>query len=124
MALSKESKNYLDSLSDKELLLELQLRYGQFVPVWEKCSKEDYEKNYGAEDDPSLENLKKRLTCPYTYKRESHWNNVQPGILWQIKHWHDKPDYYTYYKLISLNYTLMLGSDMLDYLHNRNPEWY
>lgn len=123
MALSKKVERYLDNLSDTELLLELQLRYGQFVPVWEECSKEEFEENYGPEDDYSWDSIERLISCPNTYKRTPHWNNVQPGILWQIEHCHDNPDYYTYHKLVRQEFTLMLGSDMLDYLHNRKPEW-
>lgn len=124
MALPKKVKKYLDSLSDDELYGDLALRFGQNVPVWEEVSKEEYEENYGKEDDHSWKAVEKWLSSPYTYKREPHWKNVQPGILWQIEHCHDEPDYYTYHKLVKQEFTLMLGSDMIDYLHNRKPSWY
>jgi hypothetical protein len=124
MALSKKIKKYLDSLSDDELYYDLALRFGHFVPVWKEVSKKEYEENYGKEDDNSWENLVKWCNSPHTYKREPHWKNVQAGIMWQIEHYHDKPDYYTYYKLINQEFTLMLGSDIIDYLNNRKPNWY
>lgn len=124
MALSDESKKYLDSLSDGELYFELALRFGQSVPVWEEVTKEEYEENQGKEDDHSWEAVEKWLISPYTYKIEPHWNNVQDGILWQIEHCYDKPDYYTYHKLVKYEFTLMLGSDMFDYLNNRKPNWF
>lgn len=123
MALSNKVKKYLDSLSDDELYFELSLRFGQFVPVWKEVSKEEYKENYGKEDDNSWDNLVKWISSPHTYKREPHWKNVQTGIMWQIEHCHDEPDYYTYHKLVKREFTLMLGSDMIDYLHNRKPYW-
>ena len=121
MALCKHLKKHLDSLSDDELYYELALRFGEFVPIWEEVSKDEYEENYG--NDHSFESLTKWLISPFTYKREPHWKNVQTGILWQIKHCHDEPDYYTYHKLVGQKFTLMLGSDMIEYLHNRKPNW-
>ena len=121
MALSKHTKEYLDSLSDDELYYELSLRFGQFVPIWKEVSKDEYEENYGS--DSNYENLLKWISSSFTYKREPHWKNVQAGILWQIEHINDEPDYYTYYKLVGQEFTLMLGSGMLDYLYNRKPNW-
>ena len=121
MALCKHLKKQLDSLSDDELYYKLALRFGQFVPIWEEVSKDEYEENYS--NVHSFENLAKWLGSPFTYKREPHWKNVQAGILWQIEHCHDEPDYYTYYKLVGQKFTLMLGGDMIEYLHNRKPNW-
>lgn len=118
MALSEYIKEYLDSFSDDDLYYELAARFGQFIPIWEEVSKEEYEENYG-----NYHSLAKWISSPFTYKREPHWKNVQAGILWQIEHMHDEPDYYTYHKLVGQEFTLMLGGDMLDYLHNRKPNW-
>ena len=124
MALYKKVKKYLDSLSDNELYAVLALRFGQNIPVWKEVSKDEYEENYGKENDISWENVTKWLSSPNTYKRVPHWNNEQAGILWQIEHFYDNPDYYKYYKLVKQEFTLMLRSDMIDYLHNRKPSWY
>lgn len=123
MALSEESKKYLDSLSDEELELELSLRYGVKIPIWKEVTKEEYEANYGKEDDYSFSSVMKWLNCPNTYKREPHWNNVEAGILWQIEHYDTEPDYYTYYKLVKEELTLILCSDILNYLNTRKPDW-
>ena len=123
MALSKENKKYLDSLSDDELYFELACKFGQYVPVWEEVSKEEFEENYGKEDDHSFETITKWINSPYTYKREPHWKNEQAGILWQIEHINDEPEYYTYHKLVKQEFTLILGSDILNYLYNRKPYW-
>lgn len=123
MALSKKFRKYLDSLSDEELYYELALRFGQYIPVWKKVSKEEYEENYGKENDYSWKAVEKWLSSPYTYKKEPHWNNVQAGILWQIEHYNDEPDYYTYYKLVGQEFTLMLNSAILNYLYNRKVKW-
>ena len=121
MALCKHLKKYLDSLSDDGLYYYLAARFGEFVPIWEEVSKDEYEENYGSH--LNYENLIKLISSPFTYKREPHWKNVQAGILWQIEHVHDEPDYYTYHKLVGQKFILMLGSDMLDYLHNRKHNW-
>lgn len=118
--LSKKDKNFLDSLDDDELFLLVQLKYGLFVPIWKEVTKEEYEANCGKEeDDYSFDNIIKWLKSTDTYKREPHWN--KGGILWQIEH---KPDYYTYHKLVGREISLMLGSNIMEYLNVRKPEWF
>lgn len=121
--MDKKTKKYLDSLSDDELHALLQIRYGQYVTKWEKCSKEEYEENC-PEYDGTIESVFKWLNSVGIYKREPHWKNQQCGIMWQIEHYNDEPDYYTYSKAIGQEFVLMLGSEMIDYLHNRKPCWY
>lgn len=125
MAFSDKTKEYLDSLSDDELLIELNIRFGESIPVWEECSKEEYEENYGKDDynTISLKGLLKWINSPNTYKREPHWNNAQSGILWQIQHAYDKPDYYTYHKLVEWKHVLMIGNNIMEYLYDRKPYW-
>ena len=117
--LSKKDKNFLDSLNDDELFLLVQLKYGMFIPIWKEVTKEEYEANYGKEDDYSFDNITKWIKSTDTYKRKPHWN--KDGILWQIEH---KPDYYTYHKLVGREIGLMLGSNIMEYLNDRKPEWF
>ena len=59
MALSNKVKKHLDSLSDDKLYANLALRFGQFIPIWEEVSKDEYEENYGKEDDHSWKAVEK-----------------------------------------------------------------
>lgn len=122
---NKTFKEYFDSLSDAELLFEIELRFGITEPVYEECSKEEYEKNVEPIDKFDIDSLIKSLfKSSDEYKKEPRWNNVKPGIMWQIKHGSDNPDYYVYYKKVKDEHILMLNSWMIDYLNNRKPSWY
>lgn len=61
-----------------------------YEPIWERCTKEEYDKNYST--------FEKMLTSEHTYKREGIYKNQKPGIMWQIENFDTKPDYYKYYK--------------------------
>lgn len=138
MSLPKETKDYLDFLSDEDLLLDLRLRFDFITPVWKKVTKKEYEANCSTVEALSMEDLEKKaieklldtediykkLDTKNIYKKEPHWNNVKAGLLWQIEHYDEEPDYYTYYKAVGQEHTLMLGSDMLEYLNNRKPIWF
>lgn len=115
-------KEWLDSLKDDELCFVIEAKYGFDEPIWEECTKEEYEKYYGKENDISWENITKWLSSPNTYKRVPHWNNEQAGILWHMEY--HEPDYYTYHKMIGKRHILGLGTDVLNYLNNRKPKWF
>lgn len=121
--MDKKTKKYLDSLSDDELLALLQIRYGRFITKWEKCSKEEYEESC-PKYDGTFGSMLKLLGSMGVYKREPHWKNQQCGIMWQIEHYNDEPDYYTYSKAVGQEFVFMMGSEMIDYLRNRKPCWY
>ena len=110
----------LDKLKDDELLYILSLMYGAYIPIWEKCSKEEYEKYYGS-NNLTLESIIKYFNSPNEYKKVPYWN-TGGGILEQISG--KEPDGYQYYKLKDKEFTLMLGSEMINYLNDRKPEWY
>lgn len=111
----------LDKLKDDELLYILSLMYGTYIPIWEKCSKEEYEKYYGSDNSTVTELIIKYLSSPNEYKKVPYWN-TGGGILDQING--REPNGYQYYKLKSKEFTLMLGSEMINYLNKRKPSWY
>lgn len=117
MALNKEIKEYLDSLSDDELMFELWLRFGTTILKWEECSKEEYEKHYGKVEDHSWNSVVKFLTSDTAYKVEPIYNTPYTGILFHLEE--HEPIGYKYYKQIGEERILMLGSDMFEYCKNR-----
>lgn len=122
--MTQEDKQYLDSLKDDELYYLLSLRYGITEPIWEECSQKEFEHSMGKIGAPlSLENVSRWLSFVGMYKAVPCYKDFQPGILWQIKNFDRKPDYYKYYKQVGSKFVLMLGSEMMDYLNERKPAW-
>ena len=121
---------FFDDFSDEELLKWLDLNYGQDEPIWEECSKEEYEENFpkkleyikkfmkGDGEIPSLEDLEEWMQTQY--KREPVYKEWKGGILNLIKLQEEKePDYYKYYKQIGTKRIILVGSQIIDYLNKR-----
>ena len=119
--MNKEYKEYLDSLPDDFLIAYLWAYYGIREPVWEKCSKEEYETNCGSfgSDKLTTEHLlrfEKNLLAGIMYRAVPIYNNGG-GILDQISGKEPGGYYYeksTYYKNI-----LVLGKEMIEYCQTR-----
>lgn len=106
----------LDQLRDDELLYVLSAKFGTYVPEWKKCSKKEYDKY-------DKQSWIEKLCTSDNYKREPVYNNFKAGILWQIENSDKEPDYYKYYKQVGRKFTLVLGSDIMNYLNKRKPGW-
>ena len=116
MNLELSTKKYLDTLSDDDLYLELDLRYGMNQPIWEGCSETEYKEN-----NPiikTLEDLEKWINSTDNYRVEPYYD--KPGLLYAIEH---TPSYYKYYKQVGTERILMLGSAMINYLNERKSYW-
>ena len=123
MALSKQTKEYLDSLPDDLFLAELWLRWGIVEPVWEECSQEEFEKNYGktGTDTLTLEDIyrfTKSLFSGKRYKAVPFYKEAHCGVLFQMQE--HTPDGYRYYKQVGEKKVLGLGGDMMEYCLTRD----
>ena len=119
--MNKEYKEYLDSLPDDLLIAYLWAYYGTREPVWEKCSKEEYEKNCGNPDDDKLtpEHLQRFIDNALggtMYRAVPVYKNGG-GILDQISG--KKPDGYNYEKSTYYKEILVLGNEMIEYCKTR-----
>ena len=119
--MNKEYKEYLDSLPDKFLIAYLLAYYGTREPVWEKCSKEEYEKNCGNPDSYKLTperllRFEENLLAGIMYRAVPVYNNGG-GILDQISG--KKPDGYIYEKSTYFKQILVLGNEMIEYCKTR-----
>lgn len=106
--MSMEYKKYLDSLPDDFLIAYLWAYYGIREPVWEKCSKEEYETNCGS--------FEKNLLAGIMYRAVPIYNNGG-GILDQISG--KEPDGYKYEKSTYYKNILILGKEMIEYCQTR-----
>lgn len=119
--MNKEYKAYLDSLPDDFLIAYLWANYGTREPVWEKCSKEEYETNCGSigSDKLTTEHLlrfEKNLHAGIMYRAVPIYNNGG-GILDQISG--KKPDGYKYEKSTYYKQILVLSKEMIEYCKTR-----
>ena len=120
MKLSKETIEYLDSLSDAEFIYFLHLNYSAKIPQWKECSRKEYEKYCGKFEDKItidlLEHLIDNMCNGREYRRVPFWNEGG-GIMDQISG--REPDGYRYEKCTGYKNTLMLGSGMIEYCQTR-----
>lgn len=119
--MNKEYKEYLDSLHDDFLIAYLWLTYGIREPVWEKCSKEEYEKNCGNPDSDKLTperllRFEENLLGGIMYRAVPVYNNGG-GILDQISG--KEPDRYHYEKSTYYKQILVLSKEMIEYCKTR-----
>ena len=113
--LDKETIKWLDKLSDEELIIFLNAKFGMDEPQWEKCSKKEYEKHCGKDGQSVLEMMEKFFDL-FDYKKVPYWHEGG-GILDQVSG--REPDGYNYYKLKGYQRIILLGSDMMDYVQRR-----
>lgn len=121
--MTQEEKRFLDSLDDELLISFLCIRYGTTIPIWKRCSKEEYLKNVPTNDKLDakwLEDSLKYLFSDKTYRKVPvYYNSKGRGILDQIKLECKEPDTYYYEKRIGSKFVLMLGSEMANYCKTR-----
>ena len=113
--LDKETKDYLDKMPDDEFIFYLHMRYGVTMPIWERCSKEEYEAHSLKETDGITFKDILRVVGN-VYRRVPIWHNGG-GLLDQISG--KEPDDYYYEKQIGSKKCLALGHDMLEYCRTR-----
>ena len=121
MALDNNIKEWLDRMSDEELIFFIDFRFGIDEPVWEECSKEEYEewcdKTY-AEND--FERSLKILFDNEMYKRVPVYSDWKGGIINLLKLQEEKePDAYRYYRMTGNKRVFLMGSDMIEYCQTR-----
>ena len=118
--LDKETIRYLDSLSDTEFIYLVHIKFGATLPQWVECTKEEYEKYCGKNEDKItmdfLERLIDNMCNGREYRRVPIWNNGG-GIMDQISG--REPDGYLYEKCTGYKKVLMLGGDMIEYCQTR-----
>lgn len=127
----------LDILSDEEVLKFLDLKFGYDEPVWEECSKEEYEEGqteqmkhldstfYGTDVHlPSYEEIEDWFVNKQ-FKKEPIWKKWKGGILTLIKIQDEQPepDYYRYYKKVGTKRIIMVGSQIVEYLNKRGIQY-
>lgn len=121
--LNKEDKKFLDSLDDELLISLLCMSYGTTLPIWERCSKEEYYDNVPTSDKITtewiMEYSKYLFSSGKEYRKVPIYNTNGGGILEQIKLWDKEPHDYYYEKKVGSKFVLMLGSDMIEYCQTR-----
>lgn len=125
-------ESFLDSLNDDQLLSFLKRNYGHDEPIWEECTKEEYEQgqtevhkhldnmfNNPELKLPSFEEITDWFTSK-RFKKEPIYKEWKGGILDLIKLQDTKkPDYYKYYRLVGYKKLILVGGKIADYLKKR-----
>lgn len=113
MALPNEIKKVLDNMSAPALTSWLACCYGEWLPIWEEVSKEEFVKHIGKPDD-----LKGVLEHMFDF--ENIYRSVpiykEAGLLHMID---SEPIGYKYEKQVGKEFVILLGSDMMDYINKR-----
>ena len=125
MELSKDTIKYLDTLSNKDLLLLVIIKYQSSYPIWTEISKDEYQKNNFEHDLNSpwtmndICNALKDLCKLQNYKKIPHYKDDKKGLFAQMVIHNEKPDYYTYYKQTGTKHCILLNSGLINYLEKR-----
>ena len=120
--LDKKTKKFLDSMPDDLFIAFLFMKFSYSTPIWERCTKEEYEQYIARYNDkPTIDDLlrmsKSLFSSNYhVYRRVPIWHNGG-GILDQISG--KEPDGYYYEKQVGTQKGLALGSDMWNYCQTR-----
>lgn len=125
--MTEQQRAFLDEMSDEQLLLWLNINYGEDEPVWKKCSKKEYEKHNGPvqhkkyEDYTDLDLVRMIATIcnMFDYKAVPIYKDSKPGLFEQIKLLDKEPDYYKYYKKVGTKRIIKIGSEIGNYLNKR-----
>ena len=115
----KSFQEFLDGLSDEELVGYLMLGWTQTIPIFKPCSKEEYEKNnpeYDLSTNEGLIKMLENITKMGEYRRVPYWRNGG-GIMDQILC--REPDGYTYEKKVGEKKCILVGSAMMEYINKR-----
>ena len=119
----KSFQDFLDGLSDEELLGYLMLRWTETIPIWERCSKEEYDKHVKPLPDmrtkltnQDLIDIMANICGQLDYRRVPVWHEGG-GILDQISG--REPDGYYYEKKVGEKKCIMVGGAMMDYINKR-----
>ena len=125
LKLPKEIRDIFDSWDDELFLAYLFFNYYRKEPIWEKCSKEEYEK----ENPPvplvltekALLEFTQSIFKPVRYKASPIYNGEHQGLLFQLSN--PTPIGYKYYKSTKTRGVLTLSSAMLEYCETRPTVW-
>ena len=129
--MTDKQRVFLDEMSDEQLLLWLNINYGEDEPVWKRCSKKEYEKHNGPVqhkkyEDWTVLDMKKVVATicnVLEYKAVPVYKNTKLGLLEQIKLMNKEPDYYKYYQKAGTKRVIMIGIEIMDYLDKRGFNW-
>lgn len=115
MALSKEIKKVLDNMSAPALISWLAYCYGEWQPIWEEVSEEEFVKHVGNPNELKLNDiLEHMLDLENIYRRVPIYKDT--GILAMMN---SEPIGYRYEKQSGKKFVVLLGSDMMDYINSR-----
>lgn len=113
MALPKEIKKVLDKMSAPALISWLTYRHGEWHPIWEEVSKEEFDKHVGNPEDPK-DLIEHMLTCEDEYRRVPIYRET--GLSAMLN---SEPIGYRYEKQTGKEFVILLGSDMMNYVNKR-----
>lgn len=119
--MTKEQIAYLDSLPDEVFFYLLHINFAAKVPVWERCTKEEYVRACGEPDGRlTEENLLKWAESLFEgekFRRVPYWN--EGGGIWDQISCKDPSGYY-YEKCVKYEDVLLLDSEMIEYCKTRD----
>jgi hypothetical protein len=113
MALPKEIKKVLDNMSAPALVSWLTYRHGEWHPIWEEVSEEEFDKHVSNPDDLK-DVLEHMFDFENIYRRVPIYKDT--GILAMMN---SEPIGYRYEKQSGKEFVVLLGSDMMDYINSR-----
>ena len=113
MALSKEIKKALDSMPAPALTSWLAYCYGEWQPIWEEVSEEEFVKHIGNPNDV-------KGVLEHMFDFENIYRSVpiykETGISAMLN---SEPIGYRYEKQVGKEFVILLGSDMMEYINKR-----
>lgn len=112
--MTKELKEYFDSIPDDYFIYYICSQYLTTIPIWERCSEKEYEKNHPKDFKEFLQSM-----FDGTDYRKIPVYHRGGGILDQIQSFNTEPDGYYYEKCVGYKKVLMLGSEMYEYCQTR-----
>ena len=113
MALSKDIKKALDSMPAPELTSWLAYCYGEWQPIWEEVSEEEFVKHVGNPEIPK-DLFEHMLTCEDKYRLVPIYKET--GLYAMLN---SEPIGYRYEKQTGKEFVILLGSDMMNYINER-----
>ena len=113
------SNNPFINMSDEEFELTLRA-LSQDSPIWEECSKEEYEKHCpDIEENLTTENLILAMSNSGLYRKEPIYKGM--GICHLIIRG-EKPIGYKYYKVVGYEKVLICGAKMAEWINERQKK--
>ena len=115
----KKYQEFLDGLSDDELMVYIASQWSEVRPIWKPCTKEEYDKHCPEIDlttNEGIEQMIKNAANLFSYRKIPIWYNGG-GILDQISG--KEPDEYRYEKKVGTKKVIVVGGAMMSYIEKR-----